>query len=761
MASTRCTSRRYISILEKPKPEFAEKNSKLADNTASQKTCVDSLSKTGSKKSCSVPTPAKQRHVEKCTTVGSIDQGQPHAPDNESEDINTRRSKRRLNVPAKYTHDLGSFDKKQVKKKPDLSQTLGIKCKKIGNVSPKKDFVNLAENSKSKSGKSASPIILDSMNKSDIEKESDNESETVKHFADGDSSALLDNLEKELEGREKTDNVKLQSEKLKDVQDSDEKDGSRNSVQNEVSEHHPTAPTPLLPDFSLKRNEANLTSISDSSLQANRGSGFMSELTQVDEMENDDVMREFLVNGGLDISRLGFDILSPAKYSSADVTAEKTQDKVFGSVSAIVKPMTLDKEDFRLLLMGVAKRTGITPMFSTVTDTLIHGSWQAVNRAYQLLQDVEKLLFQKGSLSSSKETQCNEVDVTNCDSDTEERSEEDVQVKEEISVDNSGDAVTTECSVLLYCVSCNRQFRNSHQLKLHVRTHENEPNEWKCPMCEKKFNAKRYLQVHLKRHSRERKYKCPICGWAFFERNKLKLHMERHKSANKRNLPYECSKCQTKFYNKAALTDHMNTHSGERPYKCQICQSSFSHRVGLRRHILIHSNDKLFKCNECEKAFRFRDKLNAHMVQHTGVGGHTCSSCHKVFTALSSLRRHRCTAVKPLVIDTDETIFMCGVCGEVSESLEDAQTHIGVHDNPGIISIEDCDFIKVENEEGHINNSSMLEIMQNIQVGSVVQLDSLAASKAELECTTAANSEDAIAEKHLVANTLADLSVLA
>lgn len=238
--------------------------------------------------------------------------------------------------------------------------------------------------------------------------------------------------------------------------------------------------------------------------------------------------------------------------------------------------------------------------------------------------------------------------------------------------------------------------------------------------------------------------------------------MERHKNLAEKNLPYKCNQCGMKFYNKAACSDHMNTHSGVRPYKCQICSKAFSHRVGLKRHLRIHSNEKFFKCSECDKRFRFRDKLNAHMVQHTGIGGHVCAACNKVFTALSSLRRHKCVALEPLVINTEETIFMCGVCGEVSESLDDAQTHIGTHDSHESLPLEECEFVKVENEEAHINNCSML--LQNIQVGSVVQLDTTVASKAELnelECGLVVNNDDAIAEKHLVANTLADLAVLA
>lgn len=48
-----------------------------------------------------------------------------------------------------------------------------------------------------------------------------------------------------------------------------------------------------------------------------------------------------------------------------------------------------------------------------------------------------------------------------------------------------------------------------------------------CTLCEKAFNQKSALQVHMKKHTGERPYKCAYCVMGFTQKSNMKLHMKR------------------------------------------------------------------------------------------------------------------------------------------------------------------------------------------------------------------------------------------
>ncbi|XP_052081426.1 zinc finger protein Xfin-like [Mytilus californianus] len=245
------------------------------------------------------------------------------------------------------------------------------------------------------------------------------------------------------------------------------------------------------------------------------------------------------------------------------------------------------------------------------------------------------------------------------------------------------------------CSFCTRVFQNSKFLNQHVEECHG-PNE--CYICGKEFALKRYLSMHIKRHSDgNKKHSCEICGWKFLERYKLKLHMESHKPKSEKNLPHSCHICKKQFYNKATLDDHVNTHTGNRPFKCDICCCSFAHRIGLKRHLITHEPVKPFKCGVCQKEFSFRAKLDEHFITHTGEGKYVCNSCGKIFTTKSSLKRHsdNCSnktlsniistsgnSADPVTTETNssEAVFMCGICSLVFDTLEKASVHAASHE---------------------------------------------------------------------------------
>lgn len=239
-----------------------------------------------------------------------------------------------------------------------------------------------------------------------------------------------------------------------------------------------------------------------------------------------------------------------------------------------------------------------------------------------------------------------------------------------------GDNITVNNS--FKCLECNKIFQTSQFLIQHK---EESHGPYICSVCGKEFALKRYLSMHMKRHSDgNKKHVCNVCGWKFLERYKLKLHMESHKPKSEKNLPHSCEICNGQFYNKAALDDHMNTHTGNRPFTCEFCNCSFAHRIGLRRHMVTHSTSKPFKCDICLKEFSFKAKLDEHFITHTGEGKYVCGNCGKIFTTKSSLKRHCEKCVNKAKEQSSEAVFMCGICSLVFDTLEKASIHAATHE---------------------------------------------------------------------------------
>lgn len=165
------------------------------------------------------------------------------------------------------------------------------------------------------------------------------------------------------------------------------------------------------------------------------------------------------------------------------------------------------------------------------------------------------------------------------------------------------------------CDWCGKGFMNKKALMNHM-AREHLGIVVSCSICQKKFQAEKYLNLHMECHEpgyEMRKYQCDICGRRFLRRPMLRKHIRAHKGLAK---TYKCSYCDKSLTSSSSLKDHLNIHTGKRPYVCNLCGNGFARRNYLTAHLRTHTKEKPYKCEKCGSAFSQRGTLTMHLRKH-------------------------------------------------------------------------------------------------------------------------------------------------
>ncbi|XP_018576695.1 zinc finger protein 62-like [Anoplophora glabripennis] len=99
------------------------------------------------------------------------------------------------------------------------------------------------------------------------------------------------------------------------------------------------------------------------------------------------------------------------------------------------------------------------------------------------------------------------------------------------------------------CDYCGEKFRMPNALKRHERIHTGE-RPYKCSFCERAFCSKGEVQCHENIHTGYRPYHCKHCWKGFTKTHNLKLHLLSHEG------PHKCDICGKSFIEMAILAMH-------------------------------------------------------------------------------------------------------------------------------------------------------------------------------------------------------------
>uniref|UniRef100_A0A8C5PBA2 C2H2-type domain-containing protein n=1 Tax=Leptobrachium leishanense TaxID=445787 RepID=A0A8C5PBA2_9ANUR len=126
----------------------------------------------------------------------------------------------------------------------------------------------------------------------------------------------------------------------------------------------------------------------------------------------------------------------------------------------------------------------------------------------------------------------------------------------------------------------------------------------------KQFDPKTLINSYA--YEVDRPHKCSYCPRAYKQSSELKVHIRYHTGEK----PYKCTQCARGFPSCSALKIHMRTHTGLKPYKCPKCTRGFATNACLRRHMVIHNDVRSYMCPYCQKTFKTFPNCKSHLKTH-------------------------------------------------------------------------------------------------------------------------------------------------
>ena len=75
-----------------------------------------------------------------------------------------------------------------------------------------------------------------------------------------------------------------------------------------------------------------------------------------------------------------------------------------------------------------------------------------------------------------------------------------------------------------------------------------------------------------------------------------------------------CHLCNKSYESKYKLKLHMHAHTGERPFVCEVCGKGFTRGPNLNAHMRVHTGVKPFSCTRCNRGFSHPSDRVIHMV---------------------------------------------------------------------------------------------------------------------------------------------------
>ncbi|XP_047039358.1 gastrula zinc finger protein XlCGF26.1-like isoform X4 [Helicoverpa zea] len=167
------------------------------------------------------------------------------------------------------------------------------------------------------------------------------------------------------------------------------------------------------------------------------------------------------------------------------------------------------------------------------------------------------------------------------------------------------------------CSFCCKVFDTNVKKKVHERVHTSSKSLNRCGYCNEGFKEHHLKEQHLfEVHGVSRmEYKCNACDRGFDSKRKLRIHVKRDHLLERK---HKCLYCDSRFFTGYDVKKHMIIHTGEKEFECPVCLKAFARKSTLVEHLRIHNDDRRFKCTHCGMAFVQKCSLKGHLRSKHG-----------------------------------------------------------------------------------------------------------------------------------------------
>ncbi|XP_055388163.1 transcription factor grauzone-like isoform X2 [Condylostylus longicornis] len=239
-----------------------------------------------------------------------------------------------------------------------------------------------------------------------------------------------------------------------------------------------------------------------------------------------------------------------------------------------------------------------------------------------------------------------------------------------------------------YVVCCERKFYKRYKFVNHLQAHLN-PDEFKCPHCDKRLASKRNVKLHIKNMHTEigklKNFRCDQCEKTFAQKAYLDRHKLGHIPDSEKH--FACEKCGNRFPTPALLRVHtVNVHESRHSSICDLCGKKYKSSVDLKRHRLEHMgiHEPKVQCEICSDWLSNKYKLKRHMLKHTTADSeHRCPICNKMSGNLLALKSHMRLHIAPKK-------FQCSICQKGFRRSLSLKEHMTTHTGETLYSCTNC-----------------------------------------------------------------------
>lgn len=166
------------------------------------------------------------------------------------------------------------------------------------------------------------------------------------------------------------------------------------------------------------------------------------------------------------------------------------------------------------------------------------------------------------------------------------------------------------------CHLCTFTTRKKGYLKNHINAKHTQDTVYKCKHCDFSAHYAWVTTRHERTHSID-SFKCSTCDANFSNEHQLKMHSVKHtETQTPLKKIHSCASCEYSCSSAASLQKHeWETHRKDDVYSCEECGYKTSKNHMLKRHLLRHQlqKEKPLKCACCDFKSASLSSIRQHM----------------------------------------------------------------------------------------------------------------------------------------------------